>query len=314
MTDIFMPEGYYLGTRENYEYISSVEGLERAKENGTVLEARAIMCDNRHDLVVELCHGARGIIPRNEAVMNLGGEPAREIAVITRVGKPVCFKVVDIIKEDGIVTAILSRRLAQEECYNNYIKKLRAGDIIDARITHLESFGCFCDIGRGIISLLSIDCISVSRISHPQERFSVGEYIRAIVKKSTKHDGRITLTHKELLGTWEENAAFFEQGQTVAGIVRSVEPYGIFVELAPNLAGLAEWRTGIEQGQCAAVFIKSIIPEKMKIKLVTVDSYSCENVCKKREYFDDSSHIDYWKYSPDCCEKVIETVFDDSAE
>jgi small subunit ribosomal protein S1 len=269
------------------------------------------MCDSRHDLIVDLGK-MRGIIPREEAIMTLPGEESREIAVITRVGKPVCFKVMEILEDENGVTAVLSRRLAQEECYENYIKKLSAGDIIDAKITHQEPFGCFCDIGRGIISLLSIDCISVSRISHPNERFFTGQYIKAAVKKTVRHDGRITLTHKELLGTWEENAEMFNIGETVAGIVRSVESYGIFVELAPNLAGLAEWREGIVPGQCAAVFIKNIIPEKMKIKLVTVDSYSCENVCRKLTYFCQDKHIDYWKYSPDCSQRVIETVFDDS--
>jgi small subunit ribosomal protein S1 len=121
----------------------------------------------------------------------------------------------------------------------------------------------------------------------------------------------VALTHKELLGTWEENVSLFRQGETVTGIVRSVEPYGIFVELAPNLAGLAEWREGIVEGQCTAVFIKSIIPEKMKIKLVAVDNYSCENVPRKLQYYIDEGHIDFWKYSPDGCEKNIETVFDD---
>ncbi|MGL0910084.1 hypothetical protein ACSTB0_13670, partial [Faecalibacterium wellingii] len=42
-----------------------------------------------------------------------------------------------------------------------------------------------------------------------------------------------------LLGTWEENAAGFTVGETVVGIVRSVEEYGTFIEIAPNLAGLA---------------------------------------------------------------------------
>lgn len=311
MTEFFMPEGYYMGSRTNNEYVSGVDGLKRAMENGAVLEARAVMCDSRHDLIVDLGK-VKGIIPREEALMSLPGEETREIAVITRVGKPVCFKVTDIIEDADGVTAVLSRRLAQEECYEQYIKKLCAGDIIDAKITHQEPFGCFCDIGRGIISLLSIDCISVSRISHPAERFFTGQYINAVVKKTVRHDGRITLTHKELLGTWEENASMFNVGETVAGIVRSVEPYGIFIELAPNLAGLAEWREGIAPGQCAAVFIKNIIPEKMKIKLVTVDSYSCENVARKLKYFVDGEHIDYWKYSPDESTRVIETVFDDS--
>ena len=310
MTDIFMPEGYYIGTRANSEYVSSLEGLVRAKEQGTVLEGRALVCDSEHNLTVELGGGLVGVIPRSEALMSLENEETREIAVITRVGKTVCFKVVEA--DEGKI--ILSRKAAQEECYNEYVKKLEAGDIIDARITHLEPFGCFCDIGRGIISLLSIDCISVSRISHPAERFYTGQYIKAVVKKTVRHDGRISLTHKELLGTWEENVEEFRQGETVTGIVRSVEPYGIFVELSPNLAGLAEWREGIVPGQCAAVFIKSIIPEKMKIKLVAVDSYSCESVRGKLCYRIDAEHIDLWRYSPECCQKVIETVFDDSGE
>lgn len=314
MTDIFMPEGYYIGSRTNSEYVSSIEGLMRAKEQGAVLEGRAVVCDSEHNLIVELGGGLTGVIPRSEALMSLENEETREIAVITRVGKTVCFKVQEIEKTPYGERIILSRKKAQQECYDEYVRKLSAGDVIDARITHLEPFGCFCDIGRGVISLLSIDCISVSRISHPAERFYTGQYIKAIVKKTVRHDGRIALTHKELLGTWEENVSYFNQGETVTGIVRSVEPYGIFVELAPNLAGLAEWRDGISPGQCTAVFIKSIIPEKMKIKLVAVDSYSCESVPKKLQYFTEEEHIESWKYSPEGCEKIIETVFDDSGE
>ena len=55
-------------------------------------------------------------------------------------------------------------------------------------------------------------------------------------------------------------------------------------------------------------------PKKMKIKLVTVDSYSCEGTAGKLKYFVEGEHIDYWRYSPESCERIIETVFDDSAE
>ena len=80
------------------------------------------------------------------------------------------------------------------------------------------------------------------------------------------------MTLKELLGTWEENAALFSAGETVPGIIRSIETYGIFVELTPNLTGLAELKEGVSVNENAAVYIKSIIPERMKIKLVILDS------------------------------------------
>ena len=64
-------------------------------------------------------------------------------------------------------------------------------------------------------------------------------FVKAVVKSIDRETGRIYVSHKELLGTWEENANNFNIGQTVSGIVRSIEPYGIFIELASNLAVLA---------------------------------------------------------------------------
>ena len=188
-----------------------------------------------------------------------------------------------------------------------YIDKLVPGDIIDARITHLEQFGAFADIGCGIISLIPIDGISVSRIAHPRERFSPDMDIRAIIKN--RENGKITLSHKELLGTWEENAALFEQGETVAGIIRSVEDYGIFVELTPNLAGLAEPRAGVRVGQHAGVYIKNILADKMKLKLVLIDAQDSVELPPPLRYFITEGHIDRWVYSPLQCEKRIETDF-----
>ena len=263
-------------------------------------------------LYVELGNGIRGIIPREEVVWEINGNGVKDIAVITRVGKAVCFKIKEIrYNENGMPLCILSRREAQRECYECYLSHLSPGDVIPSKVTHLEHFGAFVDIGCGIISLLSIDCISVSRISHPSDRFTIGQYINTVIKSIDFESGRIYVTHKELLGTWEENANLFSVGQTVAGIVRSIEDYGIFVELTPNLAGLAEYREGITVGQTAAVYIKNIIPERMKIKLVLIDSYKGERKTDTHSPFPKSNvkHIDSWKYSPDESNKQIETYF-----
>ena len=71
----------------------------------------------------------------------------------------------------------------------------------------------------------------------------------------------------------------------VVGVVRSLESYGIFVELAPNLAGLAEWKEGVLPGEAASVYIKSILPEKRKVKLVLVDSFPAEKGQIPTRYF-----------------------------
>ncbi|MBQ9747198.1 MAG: S1 RNA-binding domain-containing protein [Clostridia bacterium] len=310
-TQTYKPEGWISTGNDAREYYYSQSTLEKAAATGRILEARVTLCDADFSLHVDL-GTMRGRIPRTEAVYNVSGEEVKDIAVITRVGKNVAFKVIGFETVDGETVAILSRRLAQMDCMENYLMDLIPGDVVDARITHLEPFGAFVDIGCGVISLLSIDCISVSRISHPRDRFYAGMPIKAVIKSIDREHSRIYVTHKELLGTWEENVARFSVGQTVAGTVRSIEPYGIFVELSPNLAGLAEYREGITAGQRAAVYIKNIIPEKMKVKLVLVDAYSSNVTTDYHlDYFADAPHIDRWVYSPEASGRVIETVFEE---
>lgn len=305
----YLPEGELYRTSSNALHISSISALEDMQKKEIIAEAVCTLCDSNHNLIVDLGFTC-AVIPRTEGAIGIEDGSTRDIALISRVNKPICFMVKDILKhENGKFSVVLSRKQAQEKCITNYISKLKCGDVINARVTHLESFGAFVDIGCGIPSLVPIDLISVSRISHPSDRFIVGQNIRAVVK-STDND-KITLSHKELLGTWKENADMYSPGETVTGIVRSVEEYGIFVELAPNLAGLAEVKQGVEAGNMVSVYIKAIIPEKMKIKLIIVDNFSSEKNKKPLpyKYFDDSSHIDSWTYSTESCPKNIRTDF-----
>ena len=306
----YAPEGTYMARPENRDMLSSVEALTRAMERGDILEAIAKLCDSSMTLHFEL-GGIPAIMPKEEVQHVKDGEECKDIAILTRVGKPVCFKVIGFTHlDDGRTAAVLSRRAAQAECAECFISTLVPGDVIPAKITHMENFGAFVDIGCGIVSLLSIDCISVSRISHPSDRFTIGDRINCVIKE-IDDEGRIYVSHRELLGTWEENAAFFTPGETVAGIVRSVESYGIFVELTPNLAGLAELKSDVVVGDTAAVYIKSMIPEKMKIKLIIIDHYPADQ-SKDLQYFLDPiscPHLDHWQYSPIGASKTIETVF-----
>lgn len=304
----FKPEGQLIDTPHNRAMLRSTSALQEAYMNGRMLEARAVRCDSEHNLEVDL-GVCRGIMPRCECADGIEEGTTRDIAILSRVNKPVCFMITDLKRTpDGALQPILSRRLVQQACMAQYLRTLRPGDIIDCRVTHLEAFGCFVDIGCGIASLIPIDCISISRISHPRDRFRVGQDLRAIVK-SIDENGRISLTHKELLGTWEENASSFSCGETVAGTVRSVEDYGIFVELTPNLAGLAEPKEGVVPGQQASVYIKNLIPEKMKVKLIVVDSFDAPYCFEEPKYYIHDTHMDSWRYSPAAAPRVIETVF-----
>lgn len=298
----YLPEGWSSGT-QGIGYTPAQ--LEEAGRTGQILEGWAVLCDQGHNLLVDLgC--AQGIIPREETALGIAEGTTREIAVLSRVGKPVCFKVAG--RSDGLYQ--LSRRSAQEEAVRAYLSHLRPGDVIPARVTHLEPFGVFADVACGLVSFIGIENLSVSRIPHPAERVRSGQNLYGVVKEATPH--RITLSHRELLGTWEQNSAHLTPGMTVSGIVRGIEEYGVFVELTPNLSGLAERREGVTVGCGVTVYIKALLPERMKIKLVILE---CQEEPRKklltpRDYYIREGHLERWQYSPDCCiEKQVFTVF-----
>ena len=303
-----LPEGFRRESPENKVALASLEGLRQAGD--AVLEATASRCSCGHDLLVEL-GWTTAVIPRAECALGLDTGETRGIAILSRVGKPVCFRVMEIDDSVTPPAVTLSRKAVLEEAQAMLLDSLTPGDILPARVTHIEPFGVFVDMGCEVVSMIGIEHLSVSRILHPAERFRPGQDIYAVVLGIDRESRRVLLSHRELLGTWEENAALFSPGETVRGVVRSIESYGVFIELTPNLSGLAERRPGLREGQMVSVFLKSIVPERMKIKLTIIDLLppQAERLPPPR-YFLKEGHIDHWVYTPSVCDtKFIETRF-----
>ena len=307
----FPPEGRLLHTPENQAACASPAALRRAMEEGALLEGIAQLCDADHGLVVRM-GPFTGYIPRTEAALGIAEGTVRDIAILSRVGKPVCFLVDALEEVDGTLRPRLSRRRAQQAALDAMLAELVPGQVIPATVTHLEPFGAFVDIGCGVSSLIGIENLSVSRIPHPDQRLRVGQEIFAAVLDLSPALGRVYLTHKELLGTWAENAARFQVGMTVPGTVRGLKDYGAFVELAPNLSGLAELRPGLKEGDRVSVYIKAILPHQMKIKLLVIDILPPSNDLPPLDYLITEGRLQKWKYAPEGCVKVgMETVFGD---
>lgn len=302
--DIFPPEGM------NPPETHSLAQLRDAVQQKTVLEGLVQRCDVEHDLRLSL-GGIEARIPRQEVNAPWISGAEREISVLSRVGKISCFTVESVSADaKGAPIALLSRRRAQEEAMDWFLQNLEPGDILRCRVTHLAPFGAFLDIGRGVIALLPLESISVSRIPHPEARFQVGQKILAAVSAIDPVHKRITLTHKELLGTWMENASRFHSGETVQGVVRTVQDYGSFVELTPNLSGLADATEGLHSGDRVSVYIKSIRPERMKIKLQIIQHLPPLDAPEPFAYSVTDGRLDHWVYSPPGCEKpTVETRF-----
>lgn len=302
--NIYLPEGLRTQT------VLPLPALKTAMEHETVLEGMVLRCDASRALHVSL-GSMEGVIPREEALAPWISGAERDIALLSRVGKPVCFLVKEIhFDEKGSPVIQLSRRAVQEKAREWFLNSLHPGAVMTARVTHLESFGAFLDIGCGIIAMLPIENISVSRISHPSERFRVGQKILVVLAAVDPSIPRFTMTHKELLGTWMDNASRFAAGETVPGIVRAVKEYGCFVELTPNLSGLADRKDDIAEGDRVSIYLKSIRPERMKIKLQIIEKLPPLPGPAPLRYQITDGQLSHWVYSPPNYEKEpVETVF-----
>lgn len=302
----FVPEGI---SGEPRKY--TVEALQELIESNETVEGTAVRCDEKQNLIVDLGKGITGIIPYGESEVCFEDE-IKKISIISKVGKVVCFKVKEIMGKQGNKTMVhLSRKDAQAEYFQFIKKSAHCGDILTARVSNVETFGAFVDIGCGVTALLPSDKISISRVSSAKLALRPGMRLKVVLK--SVDNGRITVSHKELLGTWQENVDTFKfkPGETVVGRARAKAEYGIFIELTPNLSGLAELQDGIEENDPVTVYIKNIIPDRMKIKLSILGK--AESVSNQDfHYFINEGHIDHWVYTPDGAKRVIETYFDDS--
>ena len=147
----------------------------------------------------------------------------------------------------------------------------KKGNILQGTVKSIKPYGAFVEVAENVVGLLHLEDISISRIKNPKDRYKVGSKIKVQVKSYDSNTGRLSLSTKELLGSWEDNIKDFSEKTVVKGIVRNRDKYGVFVELKPNLVGLAEYKSYVSYGDEVNVFIKKISKETKKVKLVIVD-------------------------------------------
>jgi len=243
---------------------------EEIEETNDVLQGIVEQCDENYNLHVKMDNGMHGIIPRREIeAFNLdeNGLPKVNLCV-GKVHKYVQFKV----KEADGENIILSRKDLQKEVIESIKNDLQEGQIVKGIVKNIKPYGAFVDIGGGLVGLVHIEDLSVARIKSPFERIKIGQKLNIMIKYIDREAGRVILSYKDVLGTWEENAQNFTTGMKTKGIVRETEKNknGIFIELTPNLVGMAEYKEGLNYGQEIDVSIKKIDYDKKKVKLIIV--------------------------------------------
>ncbi len=262
----FKPEGWnneitQLNTNNIESYIHTDE----------VLQGLVKKCDDDYNLYIQFQNGLTGIMPRQEVeAINIEETGLPKTNLCTgKVHKFVQFKIKEARDGNNV---IISRKEVQKETLEWIKSELKEGDKVNGIVKNIKPYGAFIEIAGGVVGLVHIEDLSIARIKTPFERLNIGQKVEVVVKSINRETGKVILSYKETLGTWEENAKMFMTGTRSRGIVRETEKNknGIFIELAPNLVGMAEYQEGLEYGQEVEVYIKKIDNERKKVKLLIV--------------------------------------------
>ena len=136
------PDGC-LGSINDRGKVFTPTSLAEAQAKQAVLEAVVTMCDAAHNLIVDLgC--VKGIIARDEGAIGISDGSTRDIALISRVGKPVCFVRAKLCTdENGRLYALLSRKMGKK-----YIIKIDSDFDVDVDILGFVDPGVTVNIIR----------------------------------------------------------------------------------------------------------------------------------------------------------------------
>jgi len=219
------------------------------------------------------------------------------------------------INDNNTVTYVFTRKKVQELYYNTEVKKFKPLDIIEGRIGSLNESSAFVDIGYGVIAVIKVSNASVVHMSDLRSFFTIGERVKMIVKHGVDAENPfLIVSHKELLGTWEDNVSQFDVWNATVGKVVRIEDYGIFVMLTPNLVGLAECvDVPIKINDVVSVSIRNIASDTSKIKLLintTVPIRHDNSVIKKNYIIPPAIEDGVWYYNKNSNSEVRRIVTD----
>ena len=249
----------------------TLENLKNIQETQQVLDMLIESIDENLNMIGRVGKDVKAIIPREEASSVVGDDGMVEERFITnKKGKvlPVCIK--EIIETENGIELVMSKRILELKVRRWMYMHLKPGVKLKGIVVGLKDYAAFVDVGGGVTGILKIQDMSDTMISNSADMFKLGQRIEVIVKKYDRDTGRIELSYKELLGTFEENVKEFKEGDIVEGVVRNRIKTGVFVELKPNVIGIAEHVNGIEPGQKVLVSIRKINLERKKIKLIII--------------------------------------------
>lgn len=184
------------------------------------------------------------------------------------VGQSIDVKILDVNEEEEKV--VVSEKAVWETKQESILSKFKVGDNVEGDVTAVTDFGAFVRFDVNLEGLVHISEIAWQRIDHPRDVLKVGDHVRAEIINI--EGSKIFLSMKKLVDDpWKSVAKKYEINQWVKGRVLKINPFGLFVELDPDIHGLAHI------SELAAKPVKDVnevarVGDEFEFRIITIDA------------------------------------------
>ena len=235
--------GLIVCSRLKVEPFKTMTAIEKAFHDQENVSVCVVGCDDKGLICDTL--SLYGYMPRSQIDVSNVNLPLENY-----IGKTLVAK---ILKTSNDGTVIVSHRAAIEKEVlaerERILEKLAIGNVYQATVTQIVSYGVFADIGAGVEGLIHKSNLSWSN-ADPAEFTSIGAKLKVTV--IGLENGKIALDHKQHIeDDWAKYCAQYEIGKNYEGKVTSLTNFGAFVSLGGSIEGLIHnselsWDNGIK--------------------------------------------------------------------
>ena len=165
------------------------------------------------------------------------------------------------------MTEGLNQEAAVSQARPTSIQELRPKMELQGKVTRLELYGAFVDIGIGLDGMVHISQLQEGRVNRVADVVSEGDQVTVWVQRVDAKQNRISLT---MIEPPERTLADLQPGMVLKGKVTRLERYGAFVNLGVERDGL------VHVSEIATGYVKDpaeyLSPgEQVEVRVVSVD-------------------------------------------
>src|SRR4249920_2429522 len=198
---------------------------------------------------------------------------------VVTVGQEVEVRILKFDRERSRVSLGLKQLGADP--WENIARRYPPNTRVFGKVTNIADYGAFVEIEDGVEGLVHVSEMDwTNKNVNPAKVVHSGQEVEVMVLDVDEERRRISLGLKQCKqNPWKEFAENFNRGDKVAGQIKSITDFGVFIGLAGNIDGLVHlsdlsWDVAGEEavrnyqkGQQVEAMVLSIDPERERISL-----------------------------------------------